>query len=176
MAYQIGKKITENLAKVEVNDFGDYIMLNPSDNSLKQKYVDLLKWAETRQRELDDLAEQKDKQYEGREMFTHDEEGNLKEVDIEQLADLVEVELNFCKEAEEKINDLFGQDTLKKYLRACYEINPNYIPDTDAIADFFEEITPVMSSVFGTRFERIKSRYNKNRKGKNTNKVVPIEK
>ena len=107
MAYQIGKKITENLAKVEVNDFGDYIMLNPSDNSLKQKYVDLLKWAETRQRELNDLAEQKDKQYEGREMFTHDEEGNLKEVDIEQLADLVEVELSFCKECEEKINDLF---------------------------------------------------------------------
>jgi len=172
MSYSIGKKLTENLVKVTVNDFGDYIMLDPADASFQTRYINLLKWVEEKQKELGKLAEEKDKQYEGRQIITQDEDGNS-EIDLEQLSDLVEIQTKFYRECEEQINALFGQDTLKKYFRVSYEVNPGFLPDEDCIADFLEEITPVLNEVYNARFERVKGRYNRNRKGKNS-KVVPI--
>lgn len=170
MSYQIGKKLTENLVKVDVNDFGDYIMLDPSDASFQTRFFNLLKWVDEKQKELTSLAEEKGKKYEGRKLITQDEDGNT-EIDMEQLSDLVEIQTSFYRECKDQINALFGQDTLEKYFRVCYEINPAFLPDEDCIADFLDEITPVLNQVYNARFERIKGRYNKNRKGKNSKAV-----
>lgn len=174
MSYQIGKKLTENLVKVNLNDFGDYIMLDPTDASFQVRFINLLKWMDEKQKELTTLAEEKAKQYEGRQIISQDEDGN-NEIDVEQLIDLVEIQTGFYRECAEHIDDLFGQDTLKKYFRVCYEINPAFLPDEDCISDFLEEITPVLNEVFNARLGRVRGKYNKNRQGKNT-KVEQIEK
>ena len=179
MATQIGKKLNEKLVKVVVNDWGDYFLINAGDTSFQERFLGLLKWIEEAQKNLNTLSEEKDKQYKGRALITTDEDGN-KEYDLEQIEDLVEIQLKFYRECEQKINDLFGQDALKKYLRICYEANENFVPDEEYISDFLEEITPILNDVFGAKFERAKDRYNKNRKGKNTQitqssqKVVPM--
>lgn len=176
MSYSIGKKLTENLVKVEVNDFGDYIMLDPGDSSFQKRFLDLIKWVDDKQKELNKIAEEKGKKYENRKLIAFDDDGEAM-IDIEQLSDLVEIQNNFYRECRDQINNLFGQETLEKYFRVCYEINPAFLPDEDCIADFLDEITPVLNQVYNARFERIKGRYNKNRKGKNTKpteKVVPI--
>lgn len=173
MSYSIGKRISNDLVKVEVNDFGDCIYLNPSDASFQTRYLNLLKWVNAKEKELRELAEQKDKEYGGRSIITKNEDGDP-EIDFDQLADLVDIQVGFYRECEEQINGLFGQDTLKKYFKLAYDVNPNFVPDENCIADFLEEITPVLNEVYNTRFERVKGRYNRNRKGKNT-KVVPIE-
>ena len=175
MSYQIGKKLEENAVKVVVNKYGDFIYLYPNSASFPTKYINLLKWAEEAEKKYTAIAEEKKKQYEGREVIRQDEDGNV-EIDVEQLSDLVKVETSLYAEYEEKINELFGQDVLKKYFRECYESDPNgFIPDQECINDFLEEITPVLNDVYNTRFNRIQKRYNKNRRGKNTEKVVPIE-
>ena len=53
---------------------------------------------------------------------------------------------------------------LKKYFRALYEINPDFVPDEECIMDFLEEISPVLQTIYQERGRQINQKYGKNRK------------
>lgn len=161
------QSISKQYEKVYVNEHDDYILIDPGDHSFLSKFADFIHWLEDKQAELDKISAEMKEKYAGREMFKENEDGNV-DVDTEQLTDLISVQTSTYKECEEKVEELFGQDALKKYFRASYEINPDFIPDIDYIFDFIEEITPVLDKTYGARAERINKRYNKNRKGKHT--------
>jgi hypothetical protein len=105
-------------------------------------------------------------------MLSENEDGTL-DIDVDQYSELVNIYATAYKEITEQLEELFGQDVLKKYFRICYEINPDFIPDIDYIGDFLEEMAPVLNEVYDTHFEKVKERYSRDRRGKNT-KVTPI--
>jgi len=172
MAYSIGSKINEKLIRVEVNDVGDYIVLNPADASFTTRYAAFLKWLEAKEKELRKISDEADKKYEGRKMISENEDGTL-DIDVDQYSELVNIYATAYKEITEQLEELFGQDVLKKYFRICYEVNPDFIPDMDYIGDFLEEMSPVLNEIYDAHFEKVKGRYSRNRRGKNT-KVTPI--
>ena len=169
MAYSIDNVLSKNVEKVIVNGDGDYVLLNPDDAKIRGKFMDLLKWITDQQKEI----EEKSKKYEGRKLITYDEDGEAV-VDIEQLNDVAKVQTTFYRECAERINGLFGQDILKKFFKVYYDLDPTFLPDEDCIATFLDAMTPVLNQVYNKKFERNKSKYSKARKGKNTQKVVPI--
>lgn len=169
MGYSIGKKVSDQLQKVELNEFGDYILLNPGDASFSQKFGDLIKWINDKSAEMSKIAADMGEKYKDTPMIHMEENGDA-EIDTEQFSLYVKIKTDLYEECGQRIDQLFGQDTLKKYFRAFYEINPDFIPDEDCIRDFMEEIAPVLGVVYNERFERINKKYNKNRKGGHSGK------
>ena len=98
------------------------------------------------------------------------EETGETDIDLEQFGKFAETQCAFYNEIAAKLNEVFGQDVIRKYFRVSYEINPEFVPDDLAIQDFLESITPVMEQVFQTRFERMNGKYSKDRKGKRSGK------
>lgn len=161
------QSVSKQYEKVYVNEYDDYILIDPGDHTFLGRFADFIHWLEGKQVELDKISADMKAKYSGREMFKEDEEGNI-DIDTEQLADLINIQTSAYKECREKVEELFGQDALKKYFRLSYEINPNFIPDLDYIFDFIEEITPVLEKTYGARAERINKKYSKNRRGRHT--------
>lgn len=164
MGYAIGKKISEQLKKIELNEFGDYILINPADASFSEKYSALMAWIDDKSAELGRKAQEMREKYGDTPMISHDEDGNTV-VDSEQFSIFVNLKNELYKECVSKIDSLFGDGTIRKYFRAFYEINPDFIPDEDCIMDFLEEIAPILKEIYGERTARINSRYNKERRG-----------
>lgn len=165
--FAIGKKLSEDLVKVVVNDHEEYILINPGDASFPHKFSEFLHWLDGRTAELEKTSKKMGEKYEGKPMISQNEDGDTV-VDSEQLLAFTQIQMDLYKECEEKIDSLFGQDTLKKYFRAFYEINPDFTPDENCITDFIEEISPVLEKAYNARFERISKKYSKNRRGKHT--------
>lgn len=162
--YSIGKKISEQLKKVELNEFGDYILINPGDAAFSKKFSDFIKWLNDKNEELGKVAAEMGEKYKDTPMIQQNEDGDT-EIDTEQFSIFVKLKVDLYEQCSEKIDALFGQGTLRKYFRAFYEINEDFVPDEDCIRDFLEEISPVLERIYDERFEKISKRYNKNRRG-----------
>lgn len=163
--YKIGVKVKENLKTIEVNDFGDTITVNTGDTGFFKRFADMTKWISEKVASLSKLAEEKERQYGGRPMTSTNEDGELS-IDVEQLSDLADIQVSVLQECTEQIDKVFGEGTMRKYFRLAYENLPGFVPDEDCIADFMEEITPVMEELYHQRAERLKYRYDKKRKPK----------
>lgn len=167
MGYSIGKSKSENIQEVMVNEFGDSIRINAADATLRQKYSDFLAWLYSRVNELQEEANKKEKQYAGRQIVSRDEEGNAV-IDTEQLSDFVEMQNGFYSECLSWIDEIFGQDVVKKYFRSDYEVNAEFVPDEQEVERFIDEITGVASEIYGIRRKALSQKYSKGRKGKNS--------
>lgn len=159
------RNYSDDLQKVYVNEYDDFILINPGDHSFFSKFADFLAWINEEGAELDRIAEETGRKYEGREMISEDEDGNT-EVDTEQLLELTKIRLDVCRMCNDKVDALFGQDTLKKYFRVSYEVNPDFVPDVDCIFDFVNQITPALEQIYHQRADRISKKYNRKRKGR----------
>ena len=69
------------------------------------------------------------------------------------------------KESAGRIDDIFGEGTLRKYFRKFYEVNPDFVPDDECLYDFIEEMTPILNELFADRSKRLALKYNRDRKG-----------
>lgn len=65
------------------------------------------------------------------------------------------------KEIVRQIDQLFGQDTCKK-------VFGDIIPSGYAVADFFEQLVPIISEYSDARQKKIAEKYNRSRKGSKT--------
>ena len=167
--YSIGKKVSGQLKKIELNEFGDYILINPGDATFLKKFNALIEWMDNKSIELSSIAAEMGEKYKGKPMISMDEDGKAN-VDTEQLTVFTDIKNNLYEGCIAKIDELFGQDTMKKYFRVLYEANQDFIPDEDCIMDFLEEITPVLEEIYKERSEQINRKYNKNRKNGNKRK------
>jgi len=164
---RLGNSNNDNLVKVYVNEYDDYIVLDRSDTSFTQKFALFIEWLENKQKELDAKGRELDKKYEGKPIVENGEDGEVK-VDTEQFMILSEMRVGLFRECVERIDAIFGKDTIRKYFRQVYEYVPDYIPDDTAISDFLDEITPVLEEIFKEKMKKMNSKYNKNRKGKHS--------
>ena len=157
--YRLNSGMREDLLKVIVNEDGEAIYLNPNDSTFMDRFAKFLARLEAKTKELEKLGEEKDKQYEGRVMIS--EEGD---VDIEQLLEFTNIQVEALTEIVKEIDELFGQDTVRKFFKPFYEINPEFVPDADCINDFLENIIPAVNDAYNSRIERIQKKYSKGRR------------
>lgn len=141
---KIGLK-SVNLTKIELNDSGDYIMVSADSPTFFDGFAAGYK-------RIADLAdgipvklEEIEKKYEGKEDFLST---------MDKAIEMSGVNVGFSKEAAGIIDGIFGVDTVKKYFREIYKEIPDFLPDADCIIDFFEQITPVIETLFDRKIER----------------------
>jgi hypothetical protein len=143
---KIGLKST-NLTKVELNDHGDYITVSVDNPTFFDDFAIGYKKISDLADSISVKLEEIEKKYEGREDIS---------TDMDKALEISKINVNFSKEAVATIDKIFGTDTIKKYFRNIYEEIPNFLPDTDCIIDFFEQITPVIEKLFDRKIERQK--------------------
>lgn len=158
---RLNSGIKEDLLKVIVNDDDECIYLNPNDSTFMDRFAKFLSWLDVKSRELEKIGEDKAKQYEGKDLVSEDGD-----IDIDQLLEMTDIQLGAVKEISEEVDKLFGQDTLKKFYKPYYSINPEFVPDADCINDFLEQIIPQINVAYNARVQRIQSKYNKGRRKK----------
>jgi hypothetical protein len=158
-------KKDDNILKVYVNEYDDFILLDAGDAMFMDRFVQFLQFVEDNNEALKVKEKEYNEKYHEKPLVTENEDGDA-EVDVEQLLTLTGIKTAIYKEYCEKIDTLFGQGTIKKYFRLSYEINPDFVPDEDCIADFIEQITPAIEKAYSIRADKISKKYSKNRRGK----------
>lgn len=166
---RIGQKKQENLFKLYLNEYDDFIYINESDSGTFDRYAEFLRWLDEKDAELKIKEKEFRKTYKDG-IVKYDEDGEVVGVDVAALSALSRIHSDTYREVCGKIDFIFGEGTCKKYFRVMYEVNPNFVPDDECIYDFLEEITPVMNQLFSDRKKRIDLKFNKNRKGGKGNK------
>lgn len=164
---RLGSKSGDNLVKIYVNEYDDFIFLDKSDTTFTRKFAELIEWMENKQKELESKGKELDKKYTGKPIISKDDDENV-EVDTEQILLLTGMRVDLFKECAERIDSIFGEGTIRKYFRLSYEHLPDYIPDDTTISDFLEEITPVLEEIYKEKMKKMDSKYNRNRKGKHS--------
>lgn len=163
--YSISKDLKGNLLKVELNEQGDFIYLNPNDTSFMEKFSKFLRWMDEKGNDLQKQGNEAEEKFKGRPLMSEDEEGNTM-IDTEQFELLTQIQAETMRECSEKIDQLFGQNTLGKYFKTFYEINPDFVPDEECVEDFLSAITPAIEKVYQARVERISKKYTRKRTGR----------
>lgn len=164
---RIGAK-KEGLFKLYLNEYEDFIYLNESDASIFDRFAEFLRWLDQHSEEITGKEAALREKY-GDKIITYDEDGDVTDVNTAALLEMSKLRTDTFRETRERLDNIFGAGTIRKYFRAFYEANPDFVPDDECYYDFLEEITPVLNSLFSGRKERLSLKYNKNRRGgKNT--------
>lgn len=133
-------KSTIRLEKIEVNDQGDYIALNPSDSMFFDNFVNCFQKIINMSEETQKKIEEIENRYDDKKNF---------ESKIGKISETSKLNVQFSEESILIIDELFGEGTVKKYFRHIYEEIPSFLPDTECFIDFFEQIIPVVENIFG---------------------------
>ena len=125
---------------IEVNDNGDTITMNADDQQFVEKFYGLIE-------KSNDISKE------------------LKREDVQKLSDheQLKVVIVKIKELMKDIDVLFGTDSCKK-------IFGEIVPHPYLIADFFEQLKPIVKKHVDARQRKIAEKYNNKRKGSGTSK------
>lgn len=144
--YRIGSKNEEKLVKVYLNKQDDFIQINVSDSSLFEKFASFISWLETNTEELKKWdQEHKD--------------------DETPILEIIQKKIGAYKEYCSRLDEVLGENTCRMYFRELYEANKDFVPDDECIYDLVEEIMPVFNELFAKKQDRLKLKYNRERKG-----------
>lgn len=120
---------------IGVNDAGDTISVNVEDQGFVEKFYKMV----DRLQDITAKMQSPEAQALGEREQLHAMIGHIKEV-------------------MQDIDGLFGADSCKK-------IFGDIIPSAYLLADFFEQLTPIVEKYVGERKQFIEERYNRRRKG-----------
>ncbi len=167
--YSIGQKVSDRLVKVCLNNVSedDYIILDANDAGIVDKFGAFIAWIKAKEAEIEKIDSEFKKKYGEKEPIIENQDGSF-DVDTDQIMERTGIKLAIYREEAEKIDEIFGKDTLHMYFREIYEAIPDFVPDEECITDFLEEITPILETIYNQRLERINSKYNRGRKGKHS--------
>lgn len=154
----------ESLVKVFLNSQDDYIYIDDRDTSIVDRFAELIQWIESKGKEISEKEKSFEQQY-GKDIITRNEEGEIDDINIDALVAFCKFRRETYQEAADRIERILGQDAIKKFFHASYEINPDFVPDDECLYDFLDAVTPVLNQVFEGRAKRISEKYNRNRKG-----------
>ena len=136
------KMITSEVGtlRLEVNDDGEYIMISADDATMFDRFAAGIRHIVELSDGTAKKVEEVEKQYEGQAGF---------DADMEKVAAIAGINVEFSKEAVRTVDSIFGEDTVKKVFRDTY----NHIPSVNLITDFFEQVTPYMEKLFNRKLE-----------------------
>lgn len=166
---RIGQKVGEKLFTLYLNKNDDYVLINVNDAGIFDRYAEFLEWIDRRTIDYTDREKELQQKYENG-IIAHDEDGEVVDVNTGAFVEAAKLRSGLFRETEARLDKIFGKNTCKKYFRALYEANPDFVPDDECLYDFLEEITPVMNNLFADRRKRIELKYSRERKGGRGNK------
>ena len=143
-------RVDNGLKKINVNDKGEYIEFSVVSNDFFRAFSNLLQWFDGQENRQD--IKEMEKQQE--DVVSE----NGEEINYEALNNILDIREKISKEACEKINAIFGNEASRKVFGSI-------TPDMYMVADFFEQITPLIEKYAKERNQTINKKYNKNRKG-----------
>lgn len=143
-------RIDNGLKKIEVNDNGEYIEFSVINSDFFRSFFELLRWFDEQENREDikEMEEQGDK--------VVSDDGS--KINYDAANKVLDIRDKMIKEACEKIDNIFGDNASRK-------IFGSILPDMYMIADFFEQITPLIEKYAKERNQSISKKYNKGRKG-----------
>lgn len=133
-----------DVLRLEVNDEGEYIMISADDATMFDRFAAGIRHIVELSDETAAKIEAIEKQYKGRTGF---------DADMEKVIAISGENVNFSKEAVKTVDDIFGEDTVKKVFRSAYNHIPNFLPSINLITEFFEQVTPYMEKLFNRKLE-----------------------
>lgn len=154
----------ENIAKVYLNSKDDFIYIDEKDTSIFDRFAAFLNWLDEKGNEITSKEKELEQLY-GKDIITRNDAGEVTDVNVEAFIAFSKFRTETYQEAADQLDKIFGQDTIRKYFRTSYEINPGFTPDDECIYDFLDEITPILNELYSDRAKRISLKYNSNRKG-----------
>lgn len=132
------------LIKLELNDYGDYVVVSPDDSALFKRFAAGSKQVADitgrTSRELEKIV----RKYKGQT----DLDAVCEDEEVEKAA---KIQVQASKDVIKIIDDIFGEGTIRKYFRKFYEEDPDFLPSVDYFIDFFEQITPAMKQLQSMR-------------------------
>lgn len=132
----------DKLIKLELNDYGDYIAVSPSDNALFERFA-------AGSKQVADMADSVSREL---KIINRKCEGNADfDVVCEELEKSAKIQVQFSKDAIKIIDNIFEEGTVRKYFRKFYEQNSDFLPSVDYFTDFFNQITPAMKQLQSMR-------------------------
>ncbi len=134
-----------NIIQIELNDFGDYVMIPADEPMFFDRFVKGYKSIINLADDIPARIEEIKKKYKGKEDFSSE---------LDKITEISSINVNFSEEAVKVIDGIFADDVIKKYFRDVYEVIPNFLPDADCIIDFFENVTPTIEKIFNQKMER----------------------
>jgi len=149
-------RIDNGIRRIGVNDYGDYIELSINDNTLTERFVDLLTWLDEEQKNMEAKGKELAEKHGDGPIIDKDDGGNTV-INTSALSDVVKAEADLYRRCCEKIDRVFGEDTCKK-------VFGDVLPDDVLIWDFFEQITPILEKMSAERGEKISLRYDRKKK------------
>lgn len=143
-------RIDNGLKRIEVNDAKECIEFYISDSGFFRAFFDLLRWFDEQEgrKEIEELEEHAEK------VVLDGEE----EINYDAANSVLDIRDKISGEACEKIDNIFGAEASRK-------IFGKVIPDMYMIADFFEQIAPLIEKYQKERNQTISKKYSKSRKG-----------
>lgn len=136
----------DSIDEITLNKYGDKIFVSGDDANLWNRFGDgykkFMKLSEESRIKLEEL----DKKY--------PESGGNEESESDRTAEGLKIRAELCENTLHIIDDIFGEGTAKKSFREQYETIPDFLPDDDKLAAFFEVMTPIMEDIFKRKAER----------------------
>ena len=140
------KETNVNLAKIELNSQGDYVVVSTDDPTLLDRFVDGYKRIVELSNSIPAKLEEIEKQYEGKEDYISI---------MEKTVAMSRVNVGFSEEAVTVVNGIFNDDIVKKHFRSVYEEIPDFLPDADCFITMLEKMIPIMEKIFGQKIKRL---------------------
>lgn len=154
---------SEGYAKITLNDRNECIYIDENDTSVMNRVSDFVAWLESTEVELEKKARENAARYDN--AVKYDEDGEIEDIDISTFSEVIKLQTELYREIVARIDDIFGEGTMKKYFYRSYEINPGFVPDDESLSDFLDQIIPVLNEIYADKKHRIEMKYNSGRRG-----------
>lgn len=120
--------------KVELNDRGDFITIQPASNSYAQAAG---------------LFKQIDKM--GKEFINDYKkvQNDAGKDSLDKIKKTAEMQTSFSEKVIEMIDGVFGENTIRNYFYRQYEEDPYFLPGAECFQDFMDNMTTVYNRIFG---------------------------
>ena len=139
-------RVSTGAKKIEVNDDGDYITLNLSDQSFLPRLASII-----------DTFNAKFPEYEARAKEIDEMAAETKEQRFYNMKLAAEYNESVHRELIREVDAVFGDDV-------CRKVFGPIVPSTEMFVEFFEKLTPYIEKFSRERVEKM-SNYNPNRTG-----------
>lgn len=155
MTEKIGSlRVDQGIRRIEVNDDGECIEVSLNDPTFFERFASFIGWLEKEQKEFEEWSGRFRETYQ--DLVIEDLEG--KHINASALEELAAKKVELCRNICGRLDVLFGED-------CCRKVFGSILPDENSIADFIEQITPILQKLADERNESIKLKYDRNRKG-----------
>ena len=137
-------RIDTGAKRIEVNDNGEYIVLNFADQSFPPRFYNMLEDFKRKQEDFKNRAEK------------IDSDQTLSEDERNESGFQLNMEIHSY--FREQVDKLLGSET-------CRKVFGDIIPSYELFAEFFEKLTPFFEEYAKDREKKIAKKYNPSRSG-----------